>query len=145
MWHEARTPTLLIIAAILLSLWRLVLRFGPREAVPPQARRSMGEQVSGTGQFIAGADPIALHDATRKAFEAVGRTRIESWADRDDADRVAALAAALVPAVTLDTAALLAALHPAPLATPAQILAAVAVIEQAPRALLRAPASPFAN
>ncbi len=145
MWHEARTPALLILAAVLLSLWRLLPRFGPREAASPQGRRSMGEQVSGTGQFIAGADPRALHDATKKAFEAVGRTRIEDWAERDDADRVAALATTLAPALTLDQAALLAALHPAPAATPAQILAAIAVIEQARRALLRAPASPFAN
>ena len=145
LWHQARTPTLLILAAVLLSLWRLLPRFGPREAALPQARRSMGEQVSGTGQFIANADPRALHDATRKAFEAVGRTRIDHWADRDDAERVAALAQALAPAATLDTAALLAALVPPPFATPAQIVAAIAVIEQARRALLRAPVSPFAN
>ena len=145
MWHEARTPTLLILAAMLLSLWRLLPRFGPREAAPPPGRRSMGEQVSGTGQFIANADPRALHDATRKAFEAVGRTRIDGWADRDDADRVAALAGTLAPALVLDQPALLAALHPAGAATPSQILAAIAVIEQARRALLRAAVSPFAN
>ena len=145
MWHEARTPTLLILAAVLLSLWRLLPRFGPREAVAPQARRSMGEQVSGTGQFIAGADPRALHDATKTAFEAVGRARIDGWPGRDDAGRVAALADALAPAVTLDQAALLAALTPPPSATPGQILAAIAVIEQARRTLLRAPVSPFAN
>jgi len=145
MWHQARTPMLLILAAVLLSLWRLLPRFGPREAALPQGRRSMGEQVRGTGQFIANADPWALHDATRKAFEAVGRTRIDDWAARDDAERVAALAQALAPAATLDKAALLAALTPPPLATPAQIVAAIAVIEQARRALLRAPVSPFAN
>jgi hypothetical protein len=145
MWHEARTPTLLILAAVLLSLWRLLPRFGPREAAPPQARRSMGEQVSGTGQFIAAADPRALHDATRRAFEAVGRTRVEGWADRDGRERVAALADALAPTVTLDRGALLSALTPPPAATPAQILAAIAVIEQARRALLRTPVSPFAN
>ena len=145
MWHEARTPTLLIAIAIVLSLWRLLPRFGPRAAPPPQGRRSMGEQVSGTGQFIASADPRALHAATRAAFEAVGRTRIDGWAGHDDAGRVAALAAALAPATTLAQSALLAALDPAPAATPAQILAAIAVIEQARRALLRAPVSPFAN
>ena len=145
MWHEARTPTLLIMIAIVLSLWRLLPRFGPRAAAPPPGRRSMGEQVSGTGQFIANAEPRALHAATRAAFEAVGRTRIEGWAEHDDAGRVAALAAALAPTVTLAQPALLAALAPAPAATPAQILAAIAVIEQTRRALLRAPVSPFAH
>jgi hypothetical protein len=136
---------LLILAVVLLSLWRLLPRFGPREAALPQGRRSMGEQIRGTGQFIANADPWALHDATRKAFEAVGRTRIDDWAARDDAERVTALAQALALAATLDKAALLAALTPPPLATPAQIVAAIAVIEQARRALLRVPVSPFAN
>lgn len=145
MWHEARTPTLLIIAAILLALWRLLPRFGPRQAVLPPARRSMGEQVRGTGQFIAAAEPRALHAAARQAFEAVGRTRIDAWNDRDDAERVAALADALAPTVTLDRNALLAALAPSPGAKPDQILAAIGVIEQARRALLRAPPSPFAN
>ena len=145
MWHDARTATLLIAAAILLALWRLLPRFGPREAVPAPARRSMGEQVRGTGQFIAAAEPRALHAATRQAFDAVGRTRIDAWNDRDDAERVAALADAMAPTTPLDRAALLAALAPPPGARPDQILAAIGVIEHARRALLRAPPSPFAN
>jgi len=145
LWHEARTPFLLACVAIGLALWRLMVRFGPREAVPPQARRSMGEQVRGTGQFIAGSDPQALHAATKKAFEDIVRTRIEHWADRTDAERVAALGAALAPTHTLDTAALLASMNLGGGATPVQILAAIAVLEQARRALLRAPAAPLAN
>jgi hypothetical protein len=73
LWNEARAPFLLTLAAIALALWRLMVRFGPREAVPPRARRSMGEQVRGTGHFIAGTDPQALHAATRRAFEAVAQ------------------------------------------------------------------------
>ena len=145
MWHEARTPTLLIAAAILLALWRLLPRFGPREARPAPARRSMGEQVRGTGQFIAASEPRALHAAARQAFDAVGRTRIDAWNQRNDAERVAALADALAPTTTLDRAALLAALAPPAAAKPDQILAATAVIEQARRALLRTPIAPFAN
>ena len=145
LWHEARTPFLLACAAIALALWRLMARFGPREAVPPRARRSMGEQVRGTGQFIAGSDPRALHAATRKAFEAVARTRIEHWGDRTDAERVAALGEALAPTHTLDAGALLASMNIGGGATPVQILAAIAVLEQARRALLRAPAAPLAN
>ncbi|MBW8760413.1 MAG: hypothetical protein JF586_22725, partial [Burkholderiales bacterium] len=140
LWHEARTPFLLALAAVALSLWRLMTRFGPREAAPPQARRSMGEQVRGTGQFIAGTDARALHAATRKAFEEAARPRVEAWAERDDADRVAALAQSLAPG-TLDAAALLAALHVGGGATKPQILAATAVLEQARRAILRASAA----
>jgi hypothetical protein len=142
LWHNARTPFLLGLAAIALSLWRLMVRFGPREAVPPQARRSMGEQVRGTGQFIAGTAPEALHAATKKAFEDVARKRVEAWADRADPDRVLALADALAPHFTLDKAALLSSLNVGGGATPVQILAAIAVLEQTRRALLRAPATP---
>lgn len=141
LWHEARTPLLLALAAVALSLWRLMVRFGPREALPPQARRSMGEQVRGTGQFIAGTDAQALHAATRKAFEDAARPRVEAWAERDDADRIAALAQSLAPAVAIDAAALLAALHVGGGATRQQILAATAVLEQARRAILRASAA----
>ena len=145
LWHDARTPFLLGLAAIALALWRLMVRFGPREAVPPQARRSMGEQVRGTGQFIAGTAPEALHAATKKAFEDVARKRVEAWSDLDDPDRVLALADALAPHFTLDKAALLSSLNVGGGATQVQILAAIAVLEQARRALLRAPATPITS
>lgn len=140
LWHEARTPSLLALAAVALALWRLMVRFGPREAVPPQARRSMGEQVRGTGQFIARADPRALHAATRQAFEAAARRRVEGWSELDDAERIDALAATLAQPHAIDRAALRASMNIGGGATPAQILAAIAVLEQARRALLRAAA-----
>ena len=142
LWHEARTPLLLALAATLLALWRLMIRFGPREALPPQARRSMGEQVRGTGEFIAGNDPAALHAATRKAFDEVARVRVENWATLEDEARVEALARTMAPTHALDKAALLAALNATPRASSAQWLAAIATIEEARRAMLRAPASP---
>jgi len=145
LWHEGRTPLLLALAAVALSLWRLMVRFGPREALPPQARRSMGEQVRGTGQFIAGTDSQALHAATRKAFEDVARTRVEGWVELGDTERIAALAGTLAHSHAIDQAALLASLNVGRGATNHQILTAIAVLEQARRALLRAPASPFAH
>ena len=145
LWHEARTPSLLTLAAIALALWRLMTRFGPREAVPSQARRSMGEQVRGTGHFIAGSDPRALHAATRLAFEAVARRRIERWAELGDADRIDALAPLLQPPHAPERAKLLASMNIGAGATPPQILAAIAVLEQARRALLRTAATPPVN
>ena len=140
LWHQARAPLLLGVAATLLALWRLMVRFGPRQALPPRARRSMGEQVRGTGQFIAGTDPQALHAATRQAFDDAARVRIEDYAQLTDSDRIHALAALLAPAAVLDKEALMAALRPGPKSTPAQWLAAISLIEQARRSLLRAPA-----
>ncbi len=142
MWHEARTPSLLGLAAIALALWRLMVRFGPREAVPPQARRSMGEQVRGTGQFIAGTDPRALHAATRLAFEDAARKRVEAWAALSDSERIAALAEAVAHSHAIAQPVLLQSLNIGAGATPAQILAAIAVLEQARRALLRTPSAP---
>jgi hypothetical protein len=145
LWHDARTPFLLGLAATLLALWRLMVRFGPREAGPPQARRSMGEQVRGTGQFIAGLAPEALHAATKKAFEEAARKRVEAWSELTDPDRARALADALAPHFTLDKAALLSSLNIGGGATPVQILAAIAVLEQTRRALWRAPATPITS
>jgi hypothetical protein len=138
LWHHGRAPLLLGLAAVALALWRLMVRFGPREAAPPRARRSMGEQVRGTGEFIAANEPAALHAATRRAFDDAARTRVEDWAALDDPERIDALARRLAPAVAIDRAALLAALNAAPRATSAQWLAAIATIEEARRALLRA-------
>ncbi len=145
LWHEARTPTLLTLATIVLGLWRLMVRFGPREAVPPPARRSMGEQVRGTGRFVAGLDARALHAATRAAFEDAARRRVERWTSLDDAARVPALAAAVAHAHAIDQPALLASLDIGGGATPAQVLAATTVLEQVRRALLRTPPAPSAS
>ena len=147
LWHQARTPLLLGVAATLLALWRLMVRFGPRQALPPRARRSMGEQVHGTGQFIAGTDPQALHAATRQAFDDAARVRIENYAQLTDSDRVHALSALLASTSVLDKEALMAAFRPGPKSTPAQWLQAIAHIEQARRSLLRAPhtAAPSAD
>jgi len=133
-WRHARAPLLLAVAAIALALWRLVVRFGPREAAHAQARRSMGEQVRGTGAFIASHEPAALHAATRHALDAAARARVEGWHDLDDAERVDALHAR----TALDRATLAAALRPAARASAAQWLAATSLLEQARRALLRA-------
>ena len=141
LWHEARTPALLALAAIALALWRLMVRFGPREAVPPRARRSMGEQVRGTGHFIAGSDARALHAATRLAFEAEARRRVQGWADLEEAARIEALVASLPHPQAIDRAALRASMNIGGGATPAQVVTAIAALEQARRALLRAPAA----
>ena len=143
-WHHARAPLLLGLAAVALAIWRLMVRFGPREAPAAQARRSMGEQVRGTGEFIAATDPAALHSATRRAFDDAARTRLEGYASLDDPERVALLAQQLAPVLALDQPALLGALNAAPRANTAQWLAAIATIEEARRALLRAPAPPIA-
>jgi hypothetical protein len=133
-WRHARAPLLLALAAIALALWRLMVRFGPREAVLAQARRSMGEQVRGTGEFIAARDPHALHAATRDALDEAANSRIEGYAGLDEGERVTAIAAF----TRLDKAGLREALRPGSSATSHQVLAAIATLEQARRALLHA-------
>ena len=144
LWNHGRAPLLLGLAAVALAIWRLMVRFGPREAPAVQARRSMGEQVRGTGEFIAASDPAALHSATRRAFDDAARARVEGYAALDDPERVELLARQLAPAFALDKAALLGALNAAPRANTTQWLAAIATIEEARRALMRAPAPPIA-
>jgi len=138
LWHHARAALLLALAALVLSLWRLGVRFGPRELGGPAVRRSAGEQVRGTGAFIAATEPEALHAATRHAFDAMARTRVPDWdALDDDEARARAIADHAGPGLAVDPATLLRALRPAPAAPPAAWIAAIATLEQARRALAR--------
>ena len=52
MWYLGWPVVLLALALIALALWRNSVRFGPLVAVPEQARRSLAEQIRGTGLFV---------------------------------------------------------------------------------------------
>jgi hypothetical protein len=136
-WRHARAPLLFALAGIALALWRLTVRFGPRAAALARPRRSMGEQVRGTGAFIADREPAALHAATLAALDAAARARIEGWAGLDTMQRVDAI----VALAAVERAAFAAALKLRPAAPATDWLAAAATLEQARRALLHARAS----
>ncbi|MGN6529131.1 MAG: DUF4350 domain-containing protein [Burkholderiaceae bacterium] len=137
LWRVARGPVLLAVVAVAAALWRLAVRFGPREMPPARARRSMGEQVRGMGEFILARDPAALHGAARHALDEVARGRIDGYASLDEDQRADALVALLPQAGRADAASLRAAMDASPRPARAHWLAAIETLEQARRALLR--------
>ena len=95
MWRAGAPALLLALGLVALALWRGSLRFGPLAATPDPARRSLGEQIRGTGQFTVRFDGgRALHAAAVRALTAAADRRILGYARLSGEERIAALAAA---------------------------------------------------
>lgn len=131
LWEHGRTAILLAAAALLAWLWRHGVRFGPAARVEPPERRSMREQLSGTGAFLRRHGPAALHAAQLRALQEAARARLPGYAALDGEQAVAALA----QATGLDAAALRRALHPGRHRRPS-FPATLALLEEARRRLL---------
>jgi hypothetical protein len=81
---------------IALLLWRGAMRFGPLEAPPTLARRSLAEQIRGTGEFVVrGGGAPALHGAMVRALEEAVRKHVKGYSGLTGAARISALAAAV--------------------------------------------------
>ena len=94
-WRFGAPVVVLLLAALVLALWRAAPRFGPPLASPESARRSLAEQIRGTGQFLLRAgDGEALHAATVNALFAAAPRRISAFASLSGAERVERLARA---------------------------------------------------
>jgi len=94
-WRFGAPAVLLLLAAVALGLWRSGTRFGPRVAVTQTARRSLAEQIRGTGQFalrFGGGE--ALHAATLRALRDAAIRRVPSYDAMSGTERVAAVAKA---------------------------------------------------
>ena len=94
-WRFGAPAVLLLLAAVALGLWRSGMRFGPRVGVTQTARRSLAEQIRGTGQFalrFGGGE--ALHAATLRALRDAAIRRLPSYDNLSTAERVAAVAKA---------------------------------------------------
>lgn len=77
-------------------LWRGAMRFGPLQAPPALARRSLAEQIRGTGQFVLrGGGAPALHAAMVRAFEEAVRKHVKGYGGLTGESRTSALAAAV--------------------------------------------------
>ena len=94
-WRFGAPAVLLLLAVVVLALWRAGPRFGPRIAATETARRSLAEQIRGTGQFalrFGGGE--ALYAATLRALRDAAIRRFPSYDDMPSAERVAAVAKA---------------------------------------------------
>jgi hypothetical protein len=93
LWLYAAPAVTLGLCWVALALWRNAVRLGP--AIPPQpnARRSLGEQIRGTGRFITRlGNSAALHRAEVRALDAAGSRRIASYQSMSQEDRAAQIA-----------------------------------------------------
>lgn len=152
-WREGSSAIALALAALALALWRGGVRFGPLAAPPAQARRSLAEQILGSGRFaLERGDGAALHAAAVRALFETARRRIPGFSRVTGSERVAAIAhaidagsaagvTALPPAPATGTAAILeSALQEPPPHRPDQrrrgIAQSIALIEAARRRLL---------
>jgi hypothetical protein len=92
-WLRGRPVVLLSGLLIALLLWRGAVRFGPLAAAPAPARRSLAEQIRGTGQFVLrGGGAAALHAAMVRALEEAVRKRVKGFGGLSGRARTAALA-----------------------------------------------------
>jgi len=94
-WRFGAPAILLLLAAVAVALWRAGVRLGPRVAATDTARRSLAEQIRGTGRFVLRfGGGRALHAAANRALRDVARQRIHNFETLSSEDRVAALARA---------------------------------------------------
>jgi hypothetical protein len=89
-------PVLCLVAiALALGIWRGSVRFGPMAPPTETARRSLAEQIRGTGQFTMRIGSAgALHAATARALNEAAARYINAYEVLPGAERMQALATA---------------------------------------------------
>lgn len=93
LWQYGAPVVMLTFTLLAVVLWRGGVRFGPLAAMPDPARRSLAEQICGTGQFAlrnGGGD--ALHAASVRALDEAAHRRVPTYAQLSADERAAALA-----------------------------------------------------
>jgi len=131
-WQNGWVAVLLAAAALALWLWRGAVRFGPVGATPTPQRRSMREQVAGTGAFLQQHGTAALHAAQVRALQEAARSRLPGYMQLAPLNAPQAIA----QATALDTNALARALQSGP-RPPERLPADLELLETARRRLLQ--------
>ena len=94
LWRVAWPAWALGLLALAAALWRAMPRFGAMAAPALVARRSMAEQVRGTGRFLHRHGAVALHAAQVRALEEGAHPVFHGFAHADEPRRSAWLAQA---------------------------------------------------
>jgi hypothetical protein len=137
-WVYGGPVVVLGLATLAFGLWRNSARFGPLVNDPPAGRRSLAEQIRGTGQFaVREGDGEALHAATLRALSEAAARRIPGYARMSPGERAAALA----ELTGFDREAFTAAAYHAALRTPGELRHTIGFLETARRQILAAPLS----
>jgi hypothetical protein len=132
-WRYGAPVVAVLLLWIALALWRGAMRFGPLVAPLESARRSLAEQVLGTGRFaLRVGGGAALVAAARRALNEAATRRIVGY------ERLAAAAQAKAVAgiARVDARELAAALDSGQIARPMELRAKLALLEAARRELV---------
>src|SRR5262249_18714545 len=133
MWQYGGAVVMLSLALIGLALWRNGVRFGPLAAPLRAARRSLAEQIRGTGQFaLRHGGGASLHAASVRALEEAAARRVHGYASLTPHERGVALA----QITGLDRQALLTAIHHEGARRSSELRETVALLEAARRLTL---------
>jgi hypothetical protein len=133
MWVLGWPVVLLALALIALALWRNSVRFGPLTAEPEKARRSLAEQIRGTGLFVIRfGGGKALHAAAVRALNEAAARRIGAYSRLSASERIEAVA----KLTGADAAALGPAVHHGGARRAHELRQAVALIESVRRRLI---------
>jgi hypothetical protein len=92
LWQNGAPVVVLTLLLIALILWRDAVRLGPLAEPSPRARRSLAEQVRGTGQFVMRHGSESLHAAAVRALDEAALRRIPGYLRLSTSERTAALA-----------------------------------------------------
>lgn len=125
------SPVVVLLAVLLaLWLWRSGVRFGPLMSEPDLARRSLAEQIRGTGQFaLRFGGGRALHAAAIRALDETAARLVPHYERLGGEERITTLA----PLTGFGTDALSAALDRAAARNAHELRKAIATLELARR------------
>jgi hypothetical protein len=132
-WQLGWPVVCLLLVLIALALWRGSARFGPLVAPADIARRSLAEQIRGTGQFslrVGGGG--SLHAAAARALNEVAARYISAYERLPGTERMSALA----QATGFEADRLAAALHYSGARRSDHLGAAIELLESARRRIL---------
>ena len=132
-WRYGAPAVAILFALVALLLWRGAVRFGPLAPPTVLARRSLADQILGSGRFaLRHGGGRALHAAAVRALDEAARRRISRYAVLSPEERSAALARA----TGFDRDSLAAAIHHPRSRSVAELHRTLALLEAARRETL---------
>jgi hypothetical protein len=132
-WRHGAPVVVVLLLWIALALWRGALRFGPLVAPVETARRSLAEQILGTGRFaIRVGRGAALVGAAKRALHEAAARRIAGYERLSTAEQIAAVAGL----AGVEAAELRIALDSNPIQRPIELRGRLALLESARRQLV---------
>jgi hypothetical protein len=132
-WIHGAPVVVLFLIMLAALLWRGGVRFGPLSATTDAARRSIAEQIRGTGQFtIRLGGGKALHAAAVRALQEAASRRIARYSGLPHVERIAAIA----QAAGIDSDTLAQAVNQSGARRPGELAHTIATLETARRKIL---------